>query len=1164
VPNSSKANKLELLRLNFLKELPIRSGKISEALMECCQPDNKESSQQLHLILHGLAGAAGTFGFKNLSVKARDAELSLEKAQSVNFSTEAVNLLKSEVATLQLMISTTVSNHGTPDSEIEESLSLTDTPLIYYLEDDMAQASFILTEMENSGYEIKHFTDIAELEKEYSVRKPDAMLLDMETATDTKAATTLLQNLKTSNISIAPSAILSVHDDFESRLAALRSGARRYIVKPANIDTIIFTLDQLTYRTPTQSYKALLVDDDPLLLEHQAEILKEVGIEVQTLTKPQNVFIALKEFKPDIVILDVYMPEVTGPEIAAMIRNDKQYQYIPILFLSSEQDMGKQLMALNLGGDDFITKPPKPGYFQMTVISRIIKFREQNHQETALKDTITNLQQTQKTNENLNQRLSKAKAFARIGFWSWDFTTQKVYWSEQSAKLLGFDEGISESTIENTLALIHPQDKHFVESTLRACFEHKSPFDIEYRIIWPNGETRWMRSRGDAQHHNLPDNTRVIDAVLMDIHSKKIAEIENQKMIAQLEEAQRISKMGSWHTNYKDGTLTCSDNLYKIFDLKKETSSPELELFYASIHPEDKDRVKAELKKAAVTGNYDVIYRIITSNCDIRYIHELGQPEFDEHNEVVSFSGTSQDVTEIKKAEKELNLFKQIIESSQQGIGITNSEGIFTYCNQAHENILGYSSQELIGQPVTKVFKEEDLPELQSILEGLMQGKNWQGLLKAIAKDKHDVFLASNLGYVSNQNGQPEYLFNIFNDYGPEKQRQEEIILAKESAESANQAKSEFLSSMSHELRTPLNSIIGFSDLLLMISRAPQHQDYLNQIKASSKHLLDLINDILDFTKIDSGKIGLSIETIELFPFLNTCLELTKQMATQKSIDLKLLNEPSDKDEQLYIKSDLTRTKQVILNFISNAIKYNEGDGVVEIFVEKIQANDTPYLRINIKDYGMGIPEAYQNKVFEPFNRLGREVQAIEGTGIGLSICRTLAEAMGGEIGFTSVENQGSTFWLQLPEAELNERAIHKQHKAADTPEDPQLQENITANEKNVLYIEDNEVNIKLMTAIANKLPSVKMTVSKTAEEGIEKAKEITPDLILLDINLPGMNGDEALPILKKIESLQHTKMIALSANAMQQDIDSALEIGFDDYMTKPLQMQKVISVLTE
>ncbi len=375
-------------------------------------------------------------------------------------------------------------------------------------------------------------------------------------------------------------------------------------------------------------------------------------------------------------------------------------------------------------------------------------------------------------------------------------------------------------------------------------------------------------------------------------------------------------------------------------------------------------------------------------------------------------------------------------------------------------------------------------------------------------------------------------------------------------ANRANQAKSEFLSRMSHELRTPLNAVIGFSQVLIMSQKDPLNESQkedVELIKKSGEHLLNLINEILDLSRIESGKMQVSIEPVNLSNLIKELLVLINPIAIKSNISI---NDEISPKKNIFVLADTVRLKQTMMNLISNAIKYNREKGSVTLSCIPIVQDE---LRINVSDTGIGISKENQEKVFAPFDRLDADTTKIEGTGIGLTITKKLVELMNGSIGFESELGKGSTFYIDLP--------TH-QEKAELKPEDhisSQLKANkINFGKKTVLYIEDNAMNLALVDRILSEIPGLKLYSAPDARLGLEIATAQLPDIILMDINLPGMNGIQALKCLKNSEETKKIPVIAISANAMKKDIDKALAAGFNAYLTKPIEMKKLLDAIQQ
>jgi len=382
------------------------------------------------------------------------------------------------------------------------------------------------------------------------------------------------------------------------------------------------------------------------------------------------------------------------------------------------------------------------------------------------------------------------------------------------------------------------------------------------------------------------------------------------------------------------------------------------------------------------------------------------------------------------------------------------------------------------------------------------------------------------------------------------RESEEKLIVARQIAESANHAKSDFLSKMSHELRTPLNAILGFSQVLELDEQIvkSEHGVYVDEIRTAGEHLLTLINEVLDLAKIEAGKIDVNMENINLGEVLRECYALINPMAKKKGVKLQALSEGMDK---IFLYVDRTLIKQVLINLLSNAVKYNVESGKVKI---KAFSNNNK-IELSISDTGLGIREDRQEYVFEPFNRLGVESSDIEGTGIGLVITRHLVLLMGGEIVFESEFGAGTEFVLRFDPGFASFSSVKNK-----TKESHEIVADIR--EFTVLYVEDNHPNVRLVESILAKWPQITLKSAGSAEEGIELAGKIKPDVIIMDINLPGMNGYEAVKLLKGRENTASIPVIALSANAMQKSVNEGLEAGFERYLTKPLKVVEFLKLL--
>jgi len=385
------------------------------------------------------------------------------------------------------------------------------------------------------------------------------------------------------------------------------------------------------------------------------------------------------------------------------------------------------------------------------------------------------------------------------------------------------------------------------------------------------------------------------------------------------------------------------------------------------------------------------------------------------------------------------------------------------------------------------------------------------------------------------------------------KSRTAELELERDKAEEANLAKSQFLSQMSHELRTPMNAILGFSQLLKIAKLNPLQHQQVEEITVAGTHLLHLIEDLLDLSKIDSNHVNIIISKANATQIVNEALHFIEPDLHNKKINIQLNLE---KINHILVFTDIIRLRQILINFLTNAIKYNKEDGDITIDACEVKH----YLRIEVTDTGIGIEKNKLPLLFTPFERLGQEFSAIEGTGIGLALCKKLIDKMNGNIGVDSISGKGSTFWLEIPIAEnkfKNNSIIDGDTQ--NTRKKPQLKRKIK-----LLYVEDNIPSIRLMESLYAENQQIELTTTSSGEHGIEIAKSILPDIIILDINLPDINGFQIMKILREDKMTHSIPCIALSADALPEDIHLGLEKGFYRYLTKPLDIELLEQALVD
>lgn len=521
-------------------------------------------------------------------------------------------------------------------------------------------------------------------------------------------------------------------------------------------------------------------------------------------------------------------------------------------------------------------------------------------------------------------------------------------------------------------------------------------------------------------------------------------------------------------------------------------------------------------------------------------------------------SAAIRDVTERNRIEAIAKLnaerLASAVESMQDAFALFDSEDRLVLCNSMYRSLIGNNvAGSLVGRPYSELlgawvheieFSSEE--EHERFRKARLEARRSDtGSFEVRMRDGRHLRVTDRR---TAEGGNVKIIWDLTDDI----RAAEELREARATAEAASAAKSEFLSSMSHELRTPLNAILGFAQLLQRDKKEPlstRHKDRADQILRGGEHLLRLIDDILDLSRIEAGRLTISKEPVEVAAVLDELKSTLESMALGRGVSVVLEPIPAGCPS---IHADRTRFAQILMNLGSNAIKYNRPSGTVTL---SVSVPEPTRVRILVSDTGMGIPADKQDKLFQPFQRAGQETGPIEGTGIGLVITKQLAALMGGTVGFESTFGVGSHFWVDLPAVAARSRL--------DALSTPSAKATSTGSIRGrVLYVEDNPANVAFMRDVIEGLDDVQLLTAPTAEMGIELARVRPPDVILMDINLPGMSGLDALGALRRIDELKDVPIVALTAAASSHDEQRGLKAGFFRYLTKPIKVDDLVSLL--
>lgn len=516
---------------------------------------------------------------------------------------------------------------------------------------------------------------------------------------------------------------------------------------------------------------------------------------------------------------------------------------------------------------------------------------------------------------------------------------------------------------------------------------------------------------------------------------------------------------------------------------------------------------------------------------------------------------TSELVTEVHErhqAETALRVseqrFRNIFNHVPIALVYADLDGRVREVNQRYCELSGYPATELLGCRLDELTHPDDAAQDAALTAQLIDGSLplFARNKRQVAKDGSTVWVQSTVTLLRDPEGRPLRIVAAVQDI-TEHLRLADAERARDAAEAANQAKSEFLSRMSHELRTPLNAMLGFAQLLEIDQRHPLgdvQRPWVAQIQSAGWHLLEMINDVLDLSRIESGNLRLQSHTLTLPDELQAALALVAQDAEKRHL---IISTDLAKDARRMC-GDATRVKQILINLLSNAVKYNSEHGRIHISSERVG----PMVRVAVTDTGLGMTPAQLGALFQPFNRLGREHTALQGTGIGLVISQRLAELMGGTLTATSVAGEGSSFVLCLP-------GVGPDPDTIPSDLDALAPQSMAYHRRVVHYVEDNETNIEVMRGILAQRPQVQFHVSMTGAEGLAAMRSTRPDVLLLDMDLPDMSGLDLLRTLRADPLMRDIPVVVVSADALGGQVDAALQAGALRYLTKPVNVSELL-----
>ena len=759
-----------------------------------------------------------------------------------------------------------------------------------------------------------------------------------------------------------------------------------------------------------------------------------------------------------------------------------------------------------------------------------------------------------------------ARRAARIGLFERDPHTGLGRWDEGMFALFGLDPAAGTPAFDEVLQRVHPDDRERLVAlhvSLRDTTQAHA--DMRYRIVRPDGEVRHVQSIADVAYDD-DGQPSTVRGVLIDETDAWVEARRARAHSALLERAIDMSDLSVWRIDLATRRVHFNAVGYRESHLEPTDEGVPLEHMRATIHPDDLGAI-VDAAEAAIDSDtpVDVVARYANPDGSWRTLLTRRIAERDADGRAVALMGISLDMTELGRERERSAALNQRLVTITDAAGI----GLFSRNVDTGELFWSAASRALYG-----LGPDDALPSWGEYVERFVHPDDRARYLAEVLGADADGGPVRHSDYrVRTADGRERWVYSwaarevrdgqrvafgvivdVTDRHVAEAERRE-----RERAEQAHRAQSTLLARVSHELRTPMNAVLGFADLLATDREHPLdavQAERVERIRAAGRHLLALIDDVLDLAAIDADARAPQDAAVALRSTVAQVLPWVATLAQQRGVEV--VTAPL----KGVVRADPRWLVQVASNLLTNAIKYNRPGGWVRVETRRRTRGGRAQWALVVRDNGRGLSEAQRRRLFEPFDRLGAEHEGIDGSGIGLSIVRRLVERLGGEIDVASEPGQGAEFRVWLPAAPAAEAAARGEAATGDAPPPPPS--DAAPRELSVLCIEDNAVNLALVVELLALRPQVRLRTAGDGASGLALARAEPPDVVLLDIHLPDLDGRDVLRALRADPALAGSTVIALSANAMPDDIRTALDLGFDDYWTKPIDFKRFLAGIDE
>ncbi len=768
------------------------------------------------------------------------------------------------------------------------------------------------------------------------------------------------------------------------------------------------------------------------------------------------------------------------------------------------------------------------------------------------------------SSSEIESQLAMAVDLGGISIWRHDLASQRMHYSRHGWQTLGMEPKPDGLTLDEVRALIHPEDQDRVLASAQTAMRTNQPVDVEARYRHADGSWRPQLLRRIVMRDEQGQPTAFL-GVALDVTQRQVERRRADELARRFETAARAAGIGHWLIEPGQEAAVWSDQLRVIFGLAADADVPKLGAWLSGfVHAEDRPLLKQTMNSwlQSRAPSLEFGFRIVRSDGEVREVLSHSQVEMGVSGPLIF--GVVIDLTERRRAELALKRAEERVTLAARGAGIGTWEqdlqtGVVHWDPQmwALRGLARQAEAMSLQAMLDCVHPEDRDRAAQRAAVQSAVGVTREHEFRVVWSDGRVRWLASRSIETQDASGRRRRIgvnWDITDSRTAESVRQEREMALRESA-----SKSQFLARMSHELRTPLNAVLGFAQLMLadetgQDEAAASRRRRVDHIRSAGNHLLTLINDVLDLAGLEGGEVRVDLHRVDLQEAVEQTLPLLSPLLAANPVQIEC------GPLSLHVQADSTRLKQVLLNLLSNAIKYNRPNGKVRVEAQAVEGQ----VQLRVSDTGLGLSPTQRQHLFEPFNRLGAEGAGVEGSGIGLAIVKALVQRMSGSVTVQSREGLGTTFQVNLPVASpVIATPLHAPAAAANAPAEPKLS-TAPPPKRKVLYIEDNHVNALIIGELMARRSDLALHVAVDGASGVAQARALKPDLVLLDMQLPDFDGYEVLRRLRAERLTAHIPCIALSANAMPEDIERALNAGVSDYWTKPLDFKAFMASLDD